>query len=48
MAQFIYISVAHTVFFKTYGRELYKKPDNHIHYAHFTGVINTPLQLKVS
>lgn len=49
MAQFIYISVAHTVYCKTYGHELYKKkPDNHLHYAHFMDVVNILVHLKVS
>ena len=39
MAHFIYISVAHTIYCKTYSHELQKKkPDNHIHYVHFMDV----------
>ena len=49
MAQFIYISVAHTVYCKTYRHELYmKKQDNHLHYAHFMDVVKISVQLKVS
>jgi hypothetical protein len=49
MAQFIYIPVAHTVYCKTYRHELYmKKPDNHLHYAHFMDVVNISVHLKVS
>jgi hypothetical protein len=48
MAQLIYTSVAHTVYCKTHGHELYKKkPDNDIHYAHSMDVVNVLLHLKV-
>jgi hypothetical protein len=49
MPQLIYIFVAHTIYCKTHGHELYKKkPDNDMHYAHSRDVVNISVHLKVS